>query len=379
MTALLLSVAAAEAQKRTNKPVRKAQPVKAEPSPADVLYDNMLGSTAKVMFIDSVVADKTAFLNAIPLSRESGSLNTYNAFWKSDSQPTAYTYMNEFGNKVFFSATDTTGHSRLFTADKLAGQWSAPKRITDFDADFEDINCPYMMSDGVTLYFAAKGKNTLGGYDLFVTMYDNDSARFYKPENIGLPYNSKGNDYYYVLDEFSSIGWLVTDRNQPAGKVCVYAFVPSESRETYDEDATDEQKLRRLASISSIKDSWTDKDKLQQAQKRLSSLRQRTADTSGGSMSFYINDRIVYHSPVEFKAPANRQRYEQLVSLQANKAKLVSGLDTLRRQYAAASKAKRGSLAPSILKSESQLEQTDAAITALEKTIRNAENTAIKQ
>jgi len=142
MATMLLSLTAAEAQKRTKKPVRKAQPVKVEPNPADVLYDDMLGSTAKVMFIDSVVTDKSAFLNAILLSRESGSLNTYNAFWKSDSQSSAYTYMNEFGNKVLFSMTDTAGHSRLYTSDKLAGQWSAPKRITDFDADFEDVTVP---------------------------------------------------------------------------------------------------------------------------------------------------------------------------------------------------------------------------------------------
>jgi len=236
-----------------------------------------------------------------------------------------------------------------------------------------------MMSDGVTLYFAAKGKNTLGDYDLFVTMYDNDSARFYKPENIGLPYNSKGNDYYCVIDDFSSLGWLVTDRNQPEGKVCVYTFVPSESRQTYDEDAMEEQKLRNLASISSIKDSWTDKSKLQQALARLSSLRRRGSGAGQSTMSFYINDKLVYDSPTDFKVAANRQRYAKLTSMQASKSKIESNLDALRRQYASSSKAKRASLAPVILNGESQLEQTEAAITELEKTIRNAENAAIKQ
>lgn len=379
IAALLLLSNMAEAQKRTKKPVRKPQPVKVEPNPADVLYDEMLGSTAQVMFIDSNVVDKSAFLSAIPLSRESGFLSTYNDFWKSDGQSSAYTYMNEFGSKVIFSMSDATGNSRLYTSDKLAGQWSEPKRITDFDDDFEDVNCPYMMPDGITLYFAAKGKNTLGGYDLFVTMYDNDSARFYKPENIGLPYNSKGNDYYYVIDDFNSLGWLVTDRNQPEGKVCVYTFVPSESRRTYDEDAIEEQKLRDLASISSIKDSWTDMNELRWAQKRLSSLKKRGSDTGRETMSFHINDKLVYGSPTDFKVAANRQRYAKLTSLRADKAKLEAALETLRRQYMVASKAKRGDLAPTILKNERQLEQTGIAIAELEKTIRNAENSAIKQ
>ena len=76
-------------------------------------------------------------------------------------------------------------------------------------------------------------------------MYDADSARFYKPENIGLPYNSTGNDYYCIINEFDSIGWLVTDRRQPEGKVCIYTFVPSTSRTIYDDVNMDDNKIER--------------------------------------------------------------------------------------------------------------------------------------
>ena len=37
----------ADAQTRRKKVVRKPQPVKVEQNPADVLYENMLGSTAR--------------------------------------------------------------------------------------------------------------------------------------------------------------------------------------------------------------------------------------------------------------------------------------------------------------------------------------------
>jgi len=376
ITALLTCGVTTNAQTRKKKPAPKAQPVKAEPAPADILFDDMLGSTAKVMFIDSVAADKTGFLKAIPLSRESGSLNTYEDFWQTAGQPSSYTYMNEFGNKVLFSMTGTDGHSRLYTTDKLNGQWSAPKLINDFGDDFEDINCPYMMSDGVTLYFAAKGKNSVGGYDIFVTMYDTDSARFYKPENVGLPYNSKSNDYYCVIDEFSSLGWLVTDRNQPEGKVCVYTFIHSDTRQTYDEDKTDEAKLRKLAAISSIKDTWTDKSKLQAAQSKLAALRQGGAADSQDTMSFFINDNTVYGKLSDFKVAANRQRYAELTALEADKTSLDSLTEALRRQYSSSAKADRRPLASKILKYERQAEQLDLQIKALAKDIRNTENKA---
>lgn len=376
---LLMLGTAGNAQTKKKNTVRNARQAKAEPNQADILYENMLSSTACVTFIDSMVTDKKDFLNAVMLSRESGSLNTYNSFWNTEEQPSAYTYINEFGNKLLFSKTGSDGHSRLFTSDKLNGQWSAPKQINDFGDDFEDINCPFMMSDGVTLYFAAKGKSGIGGYDIYVTMYDTDSARFYKPENIGLPYNSRGNDYYCVTDEFNSLGWLVTDRNQPEGKVCVYTFIPSDSRKTYREDETGEDKLRRLASISSIRDTWTDKNAVQAALERLSAAKKRSSATSGDAMSFYINDNIVYSNTNDFRLPINRQRYKKLTSMQADKARLDSQLETQRQQYSTSTASARRRMAPAILKLERQCAQLDSQISRLEKEIRNTENIAINQ
>lgn len=368
---------AADAQKRKKTVVRKAQQAKVEIDPEVALYDEMLSSTARVMFVDSMVTDKSNVLNAIVLSRPSGSLSTYDAFWKTTGQESSFTYMNDFGNRVLFSKKDTTGHSFLYSADKLSGEWSEPKRIDDFGDDFEDINCPYLMSDGVTLYFAAKGKNGVGGYDIYVTMYDTDSARFYKPENIGLPYNSHANDYYYVIDEFSSIGWLVTDRNQPEGKVCVYTFIPSDSRETYNEDVFDEEHLRRLASIHSISDTWTDEKALDAARDRLSALRQHDAETTDDAMSFYINDQVVYSSPTAFRVQANRQRYTKLTAMLNEKSELDDSLDVLRRKYNAATNSERRSLSLQILNAEQQSEKLLIRIIALEKDIRNTENKAL--
>lgn len=379
LLALLAVCTTANAQTKKKKTVRKVQQVKVEPTPEEILYEDMLPSTARVMFIDSMVTDKSSFLNAVALSSESGSLKTYNDFWKATGQDSAYTYMNEFGNKVLFSKHGNDGHSQLYTADKLNGQWSSPKAVTDFGAEFEDVNCPYMMSDGITLYFAAKGKNGIGGYDIYVTMYDTDSARFYKPENIGLPYNSHGNDYYYVIDEFNSIGWLVTDRNQPEDKVCIYTFIPSESRQTYNETDVDEEQLRRLAAISSIKDTWTDQNKLQAARNRLASLKSKNSATKENSINFYINDKLVYSSPSDFKVAENRQRYARLTATKDELAKLVKRTDALRKQYSAAPKAERSKLTPAITKAEQQAEQTELYIRNLEKEIRNAENTALNK
>lgn len=113
-----------------------------------------------------------------------------------------------------------------------------------------------MQSDGVTLYFGAKGSKSVGGYDLFMTRYNLDEQKFMPPENMGLPYNSKANDYLLAIDEFHELGWLVTDRNQPADKVCIYVFEPKSQRLTYADMQLPKTKLESFAQIASIKDTW---------------------------------------------------------------------------------------------------------------------------
>ena len=319
---------------------------------AKMIYENMLPSTEQIMIIDSVIVDKNDFINSIPLTKESGTINTYNNFWNVADQPQSYTYINEFGNKIFFSKTDETGHSRLYTADKLNGKWTDLKRISDFDEEFDDINNPFMMSDGITLYFAGKSKDNLGGYDIYVTMYDADSARFYKPQNIGLPYNSTGNDYYCIINEFDSLGWLVTDRRQPEGKVCIYTFVPSASRTLYDESAIEAGTLEALADIRSIKDTWTDENKLNAAKIRLAKLIKRKNVSESNLISFIVNDKTIYTSPDEFKSETNKKRFNQLCQMKMQAKDIRLKLEKLREGYIS---AENSILGKEIIKAENQL------------------------
>lgn len=361
-----------------NKNVRKVATVdkNADKESAKMLYESMLPSTDRILIIDSLIADKNDFLGKIPLPKESGSINTYNSFWNVADQPQSYTYTNEFGNKVFFSKKDETGHSRLYMADKLAGRWTDVRRITDFDDEFEDVNNPFMMSDGITLYFAGKSKDNLGGYDIYVTMYDADSARFYKPESIGLPYNSSGNDYYCIINEFDSLGWLVTDRRQPDGKVCIYTFVPSVSRTLYDDDDMEDGELEALADIKSIKDTWTDKEKLDAAKTRLIKLIKRKNVTDSKSISFIVNDQTVYTNANEFKSETNRKRFAQLCQMENQAENIILKLSESRKKYAS---NKGTALRKEILSMEKQLDQLTQYIHTLEKEIRNAENIVINK
>ena len=346
---------------------------------ASAIYEDMLSSTAKLLIIDSIVTDKDGFLSKIPLNKESGAVYQYDGFWKTSGQPNSFVYVNEFGNKMYFSKTDNDGKSKLYTSDRLEGKWMNTALVRDFDDEFSDINCPFLMSDGVTLYFSAKRKDGVGGYDLYVTMYDADSAKFYKPENLGLPYNSEANDYYCMIDEFDSLGWLVTDRRQPAGKVCIYTFVPSASRDVYDVESIPEEKLRSLGGINRIRDTWADEKKVASAKARLASLLQREKKGEGESFSFAVNDDLVYEKPGDFKSAKDKEKFGALVKMKASLDESEQTLDKYRMQYAAGNASAKRQISGEIMKLERQVEQQKAYIRKLEKEIRNAENIIVNK
>ena len=377
---LLAANIAAQAQTRKNAKKAKAEvEMTEEEELAEEMYQSMLLSTAQVMFIDSVVVDSADFISKIPLNKESGRIGITGALAKTASTPEGGAYINEFGNKMFYSKADADGRFKLYSTDKLGGQWSVGRLVNEFGSEFEAINYPYMMADGTTLYFSAKSKEGLGGYDIYVTRFNTDSAKFYRPENIGLPYNSKANDYYCVIDEFDNIGWLVTDRRQPQGKVCIYTFVPADTRTTYDGDIIGEEKLKALADITSISDTWTDKAKLQAARNRINSLKTRGNETKADKMAFVINDNTVYTNPDDFKSPASRARFDKLQQMKAAADDMAAKLETQRRNYSSGNASAKKRLAGNITSMEKKLEQLQTYIHEAEKEIRNAENMQLRQ
>jgi outer membrane protein OmpA-like peptidoglycan-associated protein len=81
------------------------------------------------------------------------------------------------------------------------------------------INSPYdeegvfMHPDGKTLYFSSKGHDSMGGYDVFKSVYQN--GKWNEPENLGWPINTPDDDVYFVLSASGQHGYYSSD--QPGG------------------------------------------------------------------------------------------------------------------------------------------------------------------
>lgn len=333
-------------------------------SPGLKLYKSMIPSTAKLMFVDSVVVDKKDFLSKIPLISEAGKLTMRDTLHSQ--------YLNEFGDRLIFAHGDSTS-SALYSADKLADRWSSPTPLFKKSESIERANYPYLMADGVTLYFAAQGVNSMGGYDIFMSTFDLDKGVFYSPENIGLPFNSTANDYLLAIDDINHLGWLVTDRRQPEDKVCIYTFVPTASRQGFEDTNLTNVEIERYSRILSIADTWKFGNR-KAAMAKLSDIKKRIASKIVKSLSsnkFVINDNTVYSSANDFKSAAAKEMYRQWKDKTNTLESLSSKLDEARKNYGESSN--KSADAYKIRTLENKQEALFNEIKQLEKNIRSTE------
>ena len=376
---ILLLAIPVQGQCRRTKKVQRVQKISPEEQMRLERMERMKAAMQKVMIIDSIVVDKDGFLKYYRLSPETGSIKDGDDFFHIKENDGYFVYLNEIGNKCYYSQQETDSTSNLYYREESNLEWSQPAKLVGINDEklFRHVNYPYMMGDGTTFYFAADGDpEGLGGYDIYMTTYDEEENRFLRSINIGLPFNSPANDYLYVVDEYANLGWFVSDRNQEEGKVCIYVFVPSEKRITYNlEDYTPEE-INGLAQISSIADTWYDEEQYSLAIRRLEEVKENQhTKASSSKISFVINDDITYHQVSDFKLPENILRYQQLTTLRNRQNNLRQSLDRTRETYAIAGKAAKKAMAADILSDEQQVQTLYNAIHDLEKTIRNTENT----
>lgn len=373
---LALGVAVPSQAQRTKRKVLKkpVHTVTAEERLEQERQDQMTASTQKIVVVDSVVVPKASFLEHYKLNPEVGSIRNYNEFFNVNGYADTYVNIDQMGGKCFFSRQTADGNTALFSSDYIGNKWTRGTMLKGIDTTvYKHPNYPFMMTDGTTFYFAAKGPESIGGYDIFVTRYDAETQSFLKPENVGMPFNSTGNDYMMAVDDIEHLGLFVTDRRQKKGNVCIYTFIPNEAHDVYPAESMPPEKLKSLAMLNRIADTWGNGKERLQALTRIKKIEESRPRTRHGAFAFVVNDSTVYTHLSEFKRKGNKERFGKLQEMRKGIKLLQNDLDRQRDLYATQSPKGRQSMKSDILKKEQQLEKLETQAKQLEKTIRNYE------
>ena len=340
----------------------------------------MLKGVERVCVVDSFTVDKASFLSAYRLSPQAGHLYPYADYYPTSGRTGTTVYENELGNKIYYSEAGDAGVQQLRTSTLLAGEWSSGAPLAGDFPDSTDTAYPFLMADGITLYYASRGAESLGGYDIFVTRYNTNTDTYLRPENIGMPFNSPANDYLYVVDEYANLGWFASDRRQPEGRVCVYVFIPNPAKEVYSYEQTDPARLRSLATLHALRDTWSDPDRVSEAQARLADVSHArlAPDAPRPDFTFVVDDRHTYHAEADFRSPRALASFRQYEEARKTLRRQRSRLTDLRESYAHASPDERTRLAPAILDLEKQLPRLENEVHRLEKEVRYNEKLSMK-
>ena len=128
--------------------------------------------------------------------------------------------------KYLYFASDmpgTFGSSDIFRVEILGdNQYGTPENLGNIINTAGRESFPYISKENV-LYYSSDGIPGLGGLDIFAAKFNADGSTS-KPVNIGMPGNSADDDFCFVFDSDSKVGFLTSNRPGGKGKDDIYSF-----------------------------------------------------------------------------------------------------------------------------------------------------------
>ncbi|MGB0884964.1 MAG: OmpA family protein [Chitinophagales bacterium] len=92
------------------------------------------------------------------------------------------------------------------------GNYKGPRLLRGpINTQFDELT-PFYNNYDSTFYFSSNGHPSIGGFDVFKTIED-DEDQWIEPMNVGAPINSTKDDLYYVNEQGKTSGFIVSNRD----------------------------------------------------------------------------------------------------------------------------------------------------------------------
>ena len=337
----------------------------------------MLRTVSKVCFIDSIAIAKDQLFGNLTLGPMSGSVQSADTFFK-DSSLEGEVFVTETGQSILYSCKGENGLFSIYKSFRSFGSWDAPTLISELDMG-ANLRYPFLMNDGTTVYFASDCSESVGGLDIFVSRINPATGKYFKPENIGAPFNSSANDYMLAIDEADGLGWFATDRGMSPDSVCLYIFIPESMNRYYSLESDSMELVLDAAALKSIAATQTDPEMVAKARQRLMALNYGQSGADDHSFSFIIDDLTTYHEADDFQNADARTMFTEWTGMKDEFRSKSTALDGMRTQYATSDPQERERMSASLLELEDQVLSLERRIAKMENDIRTVELNFLKR
>ncbi len=130
------------------------------------------------------------------------------------------------GNTLYFTSNKEGGFGEhdvyKSTWDVKKQKWAVAENLGPV------VNTPYeeyslfIHPDGKTLFFSSCGHKTMGGFDVFKTVWDEKKKKWSTPENLGYPINTVDDDVDFVLSASGKHGYYASHKADGYGEKDIY-------------------------------------------------------------------------------------------------------------------------------------------------------------
>lgn len=133
-------------------------------------------------------------------------------------------YLPSRTREHFWSAKDADGIRNIYHSVFADTVWTAPELINEQITTSSDDIFPMLSPDGKQLYFASRGLYGMGGYDLYVSTWNETLGDWGMPVNLGFPYSSPYDDFLYINTADGKYSIFASNRDCPADSVDIYVL-----------------------------------------------------------------------------------------------------------------------------------------------------------
>lgn len=111
----------------------------------------------------------------------------------------------------------------LYRSSKINGRWSAPENLgPEINSAFDETT-PCLLRDGRTLFFSSNNSaGSIGGMDIFKSVWNPRIKRWSAPENPGIPINSAADDTHFRLSRDGFTAFFASSRKDGFGMRDLY-------------------------------------------------------------------------------------------------------------------------------------------------------------
>ena len=133
-------------------------------------------------------------------------------------------YAPENASQIYYSAQDADGIGNIYMTERQDTAWTYPALLNENVTSASNEIYPMLSPDGKSLYFASEGLYGVGGYDLYVSEWDQENNEWSAPVNMGFPYSSPADDFLFVNTPDGEYTIFASNRDCPADSVWVYVL-----------------------------------------------------------------------------------------------------------------------------------------------------------